>query len=258
MDHHNPLCLASARHKIRTIEEACHQALLGHSFFVPQIPGRDVSVVLIKDLPKKRGLSTQEGQARLLHDLASIELQAMELGFRTLIEYPDSPQSFREQLVDVILDESRHLELCLNEMERLGFPWGSWAVHIGLWQSVSSEDDFLDRLLIVHRYLEGSGLDAGEKILARLQSESSRGARQIVSTIAQEEVGHVLFGSNWYRRECQARGADPDHDFKKRSSSLFPRLPRRLEPINAQIRLQAGFSLAEIEVLQSIQQSQMN
>lgn len=73
--------------KLRLLEPTT-QALLSESALnfpvIPEEPGRDAQVLLNKDLPPKAGLSTKEGQARLLHDLANIELQAMELGLRTL------------------------------------------------------------------------------------------------------------------------------------------------------------------------------
>ena len=119
-------------------------------------------------LPAKKGLSFKEGQARLLHDLASIELQAMELCLRSLYEYPDAPVAFREQLATIALGEGNHLQLCLNGIETLGFAWGDWPVHVALWHSTANSDSLLDRILIVHRYLEGSGLDAGDTLLRRL------------------------------------------------------------------------------------------
>ena len=75
----------------------------------PVIPARDISLLAPKELPEKKGLSFKEGQARLLHDLASIELQAMELGLRTLVEFPEAPKDFREQLWQITLSESEHL-----------------------------------------------------------------------------------------------------------------------------------------------------
>lgn len=168
----NPLNEKNIRNKIELIDNTCHELLLRKNksscFKVPDSPARDIEVLAPKLHPAKVGLSKKEGLARLLHDLATIELQAMELGIRTLIEFPNTEKIFKEQLVDIILEEKKHLILCLEAIDSLGFNWGDWPTHITLWQSTNSSDSLLDRILIVHNFLEGSGLDASEKIQTRL------------------------------------------------------------------------------------------
>jgi len=238
-----------ARAKLRFLESHLHEVLRGGPFTVPDTPGRDLTVVGVRDLPPKKGLSTAEGQARLLHDLASIELQAMELGVRTLIEFPGAPAEFRAELASVTADEGRHFGLCLDALEELGFPWGTFAAHTGLWQCVSSDDSLLDRIVIVHRYLEGSGLDASETILRRLRGVNARAALKPVEVIGHDEVAHVQFGSRWYHKLVEGDAAE---DFRRRLDRLFARIPRRLEPINRELRLRAGFNSAEIDILQGV------
>ncbi|MEO0336753.1 MAG: DUF455 family protein, partial [Pseudomonadota bacterium] len=226
----NPLLAKSVWDKLRVIEQSCHSALVGQRLFeVPEIPGRDIEVCAASQLPPKPGLSSEEGHARLLHDLASIELQAMELGFRTLVELSsDAPSCFREQLGEIILDEARHLRLCLEQIQRLGFEWGDWPSHLGLWSCVCADDSLLERLVIVHRYLEGSGLDASDKIHRRLSGTLIPGTGEVVKLIAEEEVGHVLFGSKWFREFCQLDPSifDSELEFKRIVGEVFPRLPR--------------------------------
>src|SRR4051812_40126695 len=97
----NLFATADVREKLKNLDSVIN-GLLRHDerYLVntPLQPARDTKVVRLHELPPKPGLSTAEGQARLLHDLASIELQAMELGLRTLTEYPNAPKEFREQL----------------------------------------------------------------------------------------------------------------------------------------------------------------
>ena len=258
----NILLQTSVILKLELIESCCHEALVGQvTFEVPTLPGRDIQICAMSQLPPKPGLSTKEGHARLLHDLANIELQAMELGFRTLVELSEeAPESFRQQLVEVILDEARHLKLCLRQIERLGHSWGEWPSHLGLWSCVSLEDSLLERLVIVHRYLEGSGLDASDKIQRRLSGTQIVGTDKVVGVIAEEEVGHVLFGSNWFREFCKSETGetDPDRVFNEILRYVFPRLPRRLERLNHEIRKKAGFSVSEISALEQIRLGQMS
>ena len=222
---------------------------------VPHLPARDVSVLEFKAHPPKKGFSTKEGQARMLHDLASIELQAMELGLRTLAEFPEAPQEFKEKLWEITLSESEHLEMCLIEINALGFSWGDWPINCGLWQSVSSSDDLIDRVLIVHRYLEGSGLDAGDTLIKRLAGVDAANVQRAVQIINKEEVGHVLFGSEWYVKLCNNEGIDPNIDFKDRLNKLRIILPKRISPINYELRKKSGFTDGEIKYLSELRES---
>jgi uncharacterized ferritin-like protein (DUF455 family) len=254
-----PIVESNVDLKIRSLESSVSNALrLESRTEIPIIPGRDVSVLELTLHPEKKGLSSKEGQARLVHDLASIELQAMELALRTLLEFPEAPLEFRQPLAELVLSEGEHLRLCLHTIRELGFEWGDWPVHLGLWQCVSTQDTLLDRLLIVHRYLEGSGLDAGATLVNRLSGVPNNAVKDVVKTIMKEEVDHVQFGSHWYRKFCSFEGVDPDHDFKFRFERLKNILPRRLERIVPEIRLKAGFSLFEIDVLQNHRSDMLN
>ncbi|MES2962395.1 MAG: DUF455 family protein [Bdellovibrionota bacterium] len=210
--------------------------------------GRDIAIMDSRRFPPKPGLSSKEGQARLMHDLASIELQAMELAVRSLHEFPDAPKDFRSELAAIAEGEGRHLALCLDAIEALGFEWGTWPVHTSLWDAVGPEDSLIDRVVIVHRYLEGSGLDAGEAILRRLTGVNAPETKPAVETIVREEVDHVAFGSLWYRRLCEREKIDPERDFISRIQSLVSAMPRR-EKVSAELRARAGFTKAEIEAL---------
>jgi uncharacterized ferritin-like protein (DUF455 family) len=255
----NPLELCRVDRKLANLDLAIERALAAPStFVVPPQPGRDIEVVPIKNMPFKTGLSRPVGQARLMHDLASIELQALELGFRTLVEYPDAPAMFREQLAEIVRDEARHLSLCLSALDHLGYKFGAFPVHVALWQSVAVEDSLLDRILVVHRYLEGSGLDAGETLRIKLSGVAAGLVREVVSVISHEEVAHVKFGSDWYRAICKIEGVDPETDFSVRLDGLLHRIPRRMERLARGLRLAAGFSEAEMSVLDDVRERFMS
>ncbi len=240
--------------KISLIEDSCQKAYLHHIRNVPRLPERNVPVLHVKLHPPKKGFSYQEGQARLLHDLANIELQAMELGLRTLIEFPEAPKLFREELIEVILSEAKHLKLCLQGIEQLGYQWGHWPVHVGLWETTSEDDSLLDRIVIVHRYLEGSGLDAGDTLIHKLHGTHSPVVDPVLKVIVEEEVGHVLFGSRWYKKICAEQEIDPEEDFKERLLKVSHKIPKRLEKLNYQLRKAAGFEDSEIEFLEKFQE----
>jgi uncharacterized ferritin-like protein (DUF455 family) len=245
----------SVREKLRFLEDDFLAIKSRQPVTIPVLPGRDVEVLPPQFHPDKRGFSTPEGQARLLHDLASIELQAMELGLRTLAEFPMAPGEFQDELIDITRGEGKHLQLCLDGIEKLGFKWGDWPVHCTLWMATSAEDSLLDRILIVHRYLEGSGLDAGDQFLKRFKAVKDNPVIPILKVITEEEVSHVKFGSDWYRSLCELQNIDPEKDFPERMWKIRDQVPRRIEKISRELRKQAGFSETELDVLEEIRSS---
>lgn len=241
--------------KLEHVEQHVHQALLGKQIQVPEFSSRDIVILDLKKHPNKKGLSTKEGQARLLHDLASIELQAMELALRTLGEYPDAEVAFRDELAALTLSEASHLRMCIKGIEDLGYKWGDWPVHLALWNAVSAKDTLLERIFIVHRYLEGSGLDAADTLLRRLYGIGKSLTTEVIQTITDEEVDHVKFGSLWFHKICQQQNKDADTEFKKIISNLRGRLPKRIEPINYELRKKSAFTESEIEQLNFLRES---
>lgn len=251
----NIFLLGSIEEKLDMVESSIHQAMLGVSMEMPVSPARGRAVVApLHQHPSKKGFSQPEGRARLLHDLANIELQAMELGLRTLYEFPDAPAALKDELADVTLSEGRHLKMCLEAIEDLGFHWGDWPIHLGLWETVSTEDSLVDRMFIVHRYLEGSGLDAQDTMLRRLEGVHDPRTYAVLKQIHREEIDHVYFGSRWQSELSQSLGSDKASNLRAQLTRLRDRLPRRIQPICHKWRLQAGFSPEEIEVLEDFRQ----
>lgn len=244
--------------KINLLETHVHQSLLGTTFAIPAVPHRDIEILERARHPGKKGLSYVEGQARLLHDMANIELQAMELALRTLCEYPNADNVFRQQLADLTLSEGRHFKMCIDGLRHLGYDWGHWPIHLVLWNAVSAEDSLIDRIFIVHRYLEGSGLDSGKSILERFGGIPPNRTADIMTTISKEEMDHVQFGSLWYRHFCDLEKLDPDHKFKQLLQELLPRLPKRMEPVNIDLRRRAFFNDYEIQELVQLRESQLD
>lgn len=257
-ENYHTTCLQEpqVRAKIQRLESDLEQFWQGPGLQLPDsAPGRDAELWVPGVFEKRKGLSDRAEQARLLHNLANIELQAMELAFRTYAEFPHAPKDFREQLGALALSESRHLELCLDQLEELGFTWGTWPVHLNLWAAVSSEDSLLDRLLIVHRYLEACGLDSSTALQRRLVQSQAPHVEKTVKVIAEEEVGHVAFGSYWYHEICELEGLNPEEDFPARLRRLEARLPKRIESLNVELRRAAGFLDQELQAAEGLRRS---
>lgn len=238
------------------------EVLLGatqKSFKIPETPARDALILPTRQHPKKLGFSTLEGQARAIHDLASIELQAMELGLRTLAEFPEANVNFRQQLAALTWNEGEHLNLCLKTLEELGFQWGHWPIHTHLWHATHSSDTLLERIFIVHRYLEGSGLDAGSYLCQRLNGLSGAELTYLtVKKINDEEVDHVQLGNNWFRLLSNEIHQDPHENLKNIIEKLKLILPRRVENLNIELRKKAGFDMIEIEMFENLREYFLN
>lgn len=187
-----------------------------------------------------------------MHDLANIELQAMELAVRTLIEFPEAPQEFRDELAMIARSEGEHLRMCLETLDQMGYAFGEWPVATGLWWAVKPDDDLIERILKVHRHMEGSGLDAGEAILNRLSGVDSPLARAAVGRIVREEVGHVEFGSRWFREVCRLEHRDPTQEFRQRMPRIA-RISPRNEKLSYELRRAAGFEEDELTYLAGLQ-----
>ncbi len=238
--------------KLDLLDDTLSQLGKGESISeVPELPGREITYLPINLLSGRIGISNPLGQQKLLHDLANIELQAMELGVRTLTEFPHAPFEFREELAQIVREEAKHLKLCLQAIESLGGYWGQWPVHLGLWHATHKKDSLLERLFIVHRYLEGSGLDAGDTMLRRLSGLTDKKISQVVKVIVEEEVSHVDFGSKWFRHFAKELKVDEKMFFQRMCSKLMKKHPRK-DKISEKLRSKAGFNPDEIAYLNQL------
>ena len=240
----------SIHKKLENLDQ-CLEACLNNKplELVPEIPKRDVEYLPINFLQGRLGIGNLEGQQKLLHDLANIELQAMELGLRTLMEFSWAPEEFKQQLVQIVLEEAKHLKMCLQGIESLGGYWGKWPVHLGLWHATHKKDSLLERLFIVHRYLEGSGLDAGDTLLRRLSGVNNKIINEIVDTIVIEEVGHVQFGSRWYKHYIEKNKIN-EKQFLNRILRLVSHRHPRKDKLAQDLRIKAGFQEFELKAIE--------
>jgi len=254
----NPLLIASVHDKIHFLRKIGDGFLSSSSQFeIPDNPMRDVTVLPPRLLPNKLGLSSKEGQARLLHDLAAIELQAMELALRGVLEFDNSPMQFKDELLKLALSEAEHLELCLNSLESLGYKWGDWPIHNMLWNCVRKEDELLDRILLVHCYLEGSGLDAGDTLLRRLYGLTEGITFKTVRRIVKDEIDHVQFGLRWFDAICKESSLDPEYEFQQRLKKIEQQIPKRAEPLSFTLRNKSGFNDIQINEIIKLRQNKL-
>jgi uncharacterized ferritin-like protein (DUF455 family) len=214
------------------------------------IPGRPARPVLVphNQLPQ-RTLTTPEGRAALIHSVAHIELNAIDLALDIVWRYPGMPEAFYLDWVRVAKEEAKHFLLLRNHLVALGFEYGAFQAHNGLWEMAErTTGDILARLALVPRTLEARGLDASPQLRKRLFSAGDHKAADILDLILADEIGHVAIGNRWYRQVCAERGLEPVATYAKlaeRHNAPFLR-----GPFNLEARRAAGFDEEELAALQ--------
>jgi uncharacterized ferritin-like protein (DUF455 family) len=153
--------------------------------------------------------------AHVLHTLAHIELNAVDLAWDTVVRFSTGPAAgalpaaFFGDFARVADDESRHLGWCLARLRELGYEYGAMPAHNQLWEgAAASAGDVAERLAVVPCVQEARGLDAGPRLAARLVGCGDSTSAAVVRRIAAEEWAHVAVGVAWLRAVCDARQVD--------------------------------------------------
>ncbi len=215
----------------------------------PGIPGRPARPELVPHTNlRQRSMATLEGRAALIHALAHIELNAIDLALDLCWRFAGMPDDFYRQWAGVAREEALHFELLRDHLQSLGFAYGDFPAHGALWQMAEkTSGDLLARIALVPRTLEARGLDASPPIKAKLVGAGDHRAGEILDLILCDEIGHVAIGNHWYRRLCAERGLDPVATYADLASRY--QAPRPRGPFNMQARLAAGFEQPELDAL---------
>lgn len=216
-------------------------------------PGRPSKLVLVlpSKVPKRR-LGTADGLAILIHAIAHIEFNAINLAWDAVYRFRDLPEQFYSDWVAVATEEAHHFELLRERLNALGYDYGDWPAHNGLWEmAVRTATDPLMRMALVPRVLEARGLDVTPGIIKRLQQIGDEKTVAILEIILRDEIGHVAIGSRWFNYLCQQRGLDPEHTFRELAIQHFS--GQIAGPFHYEARQQAGFTAAELRALEHVQ-----
>jgi uncharacterized ferritin-like protein (DUF455 family) len=213
------------------------------------LPGRPERPLLVPHTElKQRSMKTVEGRATLLHALAHIELNAIDLAADAVWRFPAMPSAFYREWTVVAQEEALHFMLLREHLQSLGFDYGSFPAHHGLWEMAEkTRHDPLARLALVPRTLEARGLDASPPVKAKLVGAGDARAGEILDIILRDEIGHVAVGNRWYRFLCAQRGLDPVATYAQLASAYGA--PRLRGPFNLDARRAAGFEEDELAAL---------
>ena len=216
------------------------------------VPGRPERPTLV--LPgglQQRSVGTPQGHASLIHALAHIEANAINLALDAVWRFTDMPEAFYRDWWQVAVEEALHFQLLEGHLHTLGHAYGDFPAHDGLWDMASkTQADLLARLALVPRTLEARGLDATPAIRTKLISVGDKSGAAILDIILRDEIGHVATGNRWYAAVCRQRGLDPIATYAE--LALKHAAPVLKGPFNLAARRAAGFTDTELAVFQRI------
>lgn len=212
-------------------------------------PGQPEKPELIppQQVPRRRP-STLPGRAALVHALAHIEFNAINLALDAAHRYPGMPPQYYSDWLTVAEEEAQHFELLNAHLATLGHAYGDFPAHNGLWDmALKTAHDPLVRMALVPRVLEARGLDATPLIVDKLRAANDTRMIEILAVIERDEIGHVAIGSRWFGWLCTARGLPPEATFRQLLVDYDA--PPLKPPFNLAARRQAGFSESELDWL---------
>lgn len=218
---------------------------------LPNVPGRPTRPLLVApDRLERRSMHTAQGRAALLHALAHIEFNAINLALDAIWRFPALPEAFYRDWLTVAEEEAYHFTLLSDHLRTLGYAYGDFPAHNGLWEMAErTRADVLARIALVPRTLEARGLDASLPIRRKLEQAGDLAAAQMLDVILRDEIGHVRIGNHWFRWLCERAGEEPLAAYARLAREY--RAPRLKGPFNLEARRAAGFDDAELAILQS-------
>ena len=221
---------------------------------VPQRPGRPQKPVLVPPgQVRKRSLNSPHGRIALLHALAHIELNAIDLALDIVARFATAkvPASFFDGWMQVAFEEAKHFDLLRRRLEALGASYGDLPAHDGLWQAATdTSNDLNARLAIVPLVLEARGLDVTPSLIAKMLETGDTDSAAILDIIYTDEKKHVAIGAKWFRFLCARDRVDPVRRFQQLVRSNFRGQVK--PPFNERARAAAGMTPAFFRSLSSV------
>ena len=215
-------------------------------------PGQPENPILVppQQVPRRRA-DTLPGRAALVHALAHIEFNAINLALDAAHRFSGMLPAYYADWLRVADEEARHFDLLNAHLATLGHAYGDFSAHNGLWDmALKTAHDPLVRMALVPRVLEARGLDATPLIVDRLKAANDMRMVEILGIIERDEIGHVAIGSHWYGWLCEARGLEPEATFRQLLVDYDA--PPLKPPFNLTARRAAGFSEPELDWLKTL------
>lgn len=210
----------------------------------PDRPARPERPALVppREMPRRR-YGGEKGRFALLHALAHIELNAIDLAWDICVRFTAEklPRQFYTDWLRVAFDEAEHFEMLERRMGALGGGYGDLPAHDGLWQAAEqTSDDLLARLALVPMTFEARGLDTTPPTIEKLRRNGDLDTVEVLDVIYNDEIRHVAAGAKWFKVICERRGLDPVATYHATMRARYRGHLKR--PFNHAARAQAGLT----------------
>ncbi|STQ84069.1 ferritin-like domain-containing protein [Helicobacter fennelliae] len=183
--------------------------------------------------------------AKILHSIAHIEYCAITLALDSAYRFKHLPLRYYIDWIEVAKEEIEHFLLLESLLNEIGFKYGDFAVHLGLYDAMKRTHSSLKyRMGVVHRGLEARGLDANPFVLQKLSLTPhplTSKINEVFGIILRDEITHVSKGDHWWRFAKEAN--DDFLDLCKQ----FQDFSLAGKTLNSNARLQCGFDASEIK-----------
>ncbi len=211
---------------------------------LPKRPGRPSKPDLLppRQMPK-RTITGEKGRLALVHSLAHIELNAIDLAWDLVARCARQamPRAFFDNWVQVGLEEAKHFNLLDERLKEMGSFYGALPAHDGLWQAAEETGhNLISRLAIIPLVLEARGLDITPPMLEKMRAQKDDKTAAILEIIYRDEKRHVAFGTKWFLFACKRHNLKPEQTFHEMVRRHFRGSLR--PPFNDKARSQAGLT----------------
>ena len=210
------------------------------------VPGRPDKPELVE--PSKvprRGFDSAIARVKLVHAIAHIEFNAINLALDAVYRFQDMPLAYYRDWLQVAAEEAKHFLLLHDYLTENNAYYGQYAAHNGLWEmALKTDHDVMVRMALVPRVLEARGLDVTPGMIQRLRTIGDAPLVSILELIHQEEIGHVKIGTCWFNYACERNSLKPDETFSNILDEYMQGVT--FGPFDLESREKAGFSKQEM------------
>ena len=210
----------------------------------PDMPARPDKPELLapRDVPRRK-TGSEAGRNALLHAVAHIELNAVDLHWDLIARFSATPMpiGYYDDWVKAADEESKHFKLMCDCLEAHGSFYGAMVAHAGMWRAAEdTAEDFLGRLAVVPMVLEARGLDVSPGMIRIFENAKDQQVVDALNVIYAEEVAHVAYGSKWFHFLCGRDNIDPKPKFHALVRKYFHGALK--PPFNEAKRAEAGIA----------------
>lgn len=212
----------------------------------PQLP----QLVSALEVPRRKVHSLQ-GRLGMVHALAHIEFNAINLALDALVRFDGLPEQYYWDWWQVAVEESQHFAMLQNYLQKNGSDYGAFTAHNGLWDMAERTRHHLtDRMAMVPRTLEARGLDACPLMRDKLLAAGDVEAAAMIDVILNDEIRHVAIGNYWFIYACERDNVQPILTYKQ--LKITHGAPNLRPPFNIEARRAAGFFAEELLELEEL------